>query len=214
MQDFSDPPKSDPPKKKAAKTPPRKAARGDGSAPRVREVTPRYLENAALYYLERFATSAANLRAVLMRKVAKSAYHHGTDTKEGEVWIDALIARFCASGLLDDRAYSEARVASLRRQGNSARTIRGKLLQKGVDVEIIEEALENHGAEDDRSVRDEEADAAMRLARRRRLGPFAPAARRAARRDKDMAALARAGFSYDIARRIIDAAPEDPEAEA
>ncbi|TCS64974.1 regulatory protein RecX [Varunaivibrio sulfuroxidans] len=190
----------------------KKSAVKNTAASRVREVTPRYLENAALYYLERFASSAANLRAVLMRKVVKSAYHHGADPKEGETWVDALIARFVASGLLDDRAYAEARVASLRRQGNSARAIRAKLLQKGVDGELIEEALKKHGAGEELSAQDEEFEAALRFARRRRLGSFAPAATRAVRRDKDMAALARAGFSYDTARRIIDAVPEDPEA--
>jgi regulatory protein len=54
--------------------------------------------------------------------------------------------------------------------------------------------------------------AAVNLARRRRLGPYRPLAARAEMREKDLAALARAGFSYDIARRVVDAATaEDPE---
>jgi len=42
-------------------------------------------------------------------------------------------------------------------------------------------------------------------ARRRRLGPYRMPEVRAERRDKDLAALARAGFDYDTARRVIEA---------
>ena len=48
--------------------------------------------------------------------------------------------------------------------------------------------------------------AAARLAQRKRLGPFRPKEARADLRQRDMAALARAGFSYDVARQIVDAA--------
>lgn len=206
MSDFSDPSKDTPVPSGGSRrcAGARKTSTADGG--RVRKVTERYLENAALYYLERFATSAANLRAVLMRKVLKSARYHGTDPTQGEAWVDALIARFCASGLLDDRAYGAARVATLRRRGNSARAIRAKLMQKGVDGAIIEAALDSHGRDEGARPEEEELAAAVRLARRRRLGPFAPADVRAARRDRDLAALARAGFSYDVAHRVIDAA--------
>ena len=48
-----------------------------------RKVTPKYLDNAALYYLSRYATSAENLRRVMMRKIHRSANHHGTDVEDG-----------------------------------------------------------------------------------------------------------------------------------
>jgi regulatory protein len=62
-------------------------------------------------------------------------------------------------------------------------------------------------------VRDDDGDvdftAAVALARRRRLGPFSTRADRHERREKDMAALARAGFGYDIALKVIDAETPD-----
>ena len=45
--------------------------------------------------------------------------------------------------------------------------------------------------------------AAHALARRRKLGPYRPG-ERSAYREKDLAALARAGFSFGIAREVID----------
>jgi regulatory protein len=40
--------------------------------------------------------------------------------------------------------------------------------------------------------------------RRRRLGPYRPQEERAARRQRDLGALARAGFSFDVARRALE----------
>lgn len=167
-----------------------------------RKATAKYLDNAALYYLSRFATSAENLRRVMMRKVMRSAQHHGTDPDEGRALIEDLIGRFLGSGLLDDRAYAKTRAAGLHRRGNSARVIRGKLKQTGVDDDAITAALDARG-EDNEDGEDPELTAAVTLAKRRRLGPFAIKPPEDDTREKHLAALARAGFSYDVARRVI-----------
>ena len=73
-----------------------------------RKVTQQSLHNAALHYLERYASSADNLRRVLMRRVRRSALVHDTDPEEGARLIDELVTRFEAAGLLDDRAYAAA----------------------------------------------------------------------------------------------------------
>ena len=162
-----------------------------------RKATPKYLENAALYYLSRYSTSTENLRRVMMRKVMRSAKHHGTDVEDGAALIEAMIGRFLGSGLLDDWAYARTRADSLHRRGNSARVIRGKLKQKGVDDNVIAAALDARGE-------DTELTAAVTLAKRRRLGPFAVKPPNSEQREKHLAALARAGFSYDVAQRVIE----------
>ena len=167
-----------------------------------RKATPKYLENAALYYLSRYATSAENLRRVMMLKVMRSAQHHGTDPEDGAALIEAMIGRFLGSGLLDDWAYARTRADSLHRRGNSARVIRGKLKQKGVGDDVITAALDARG-EDTDDGEDPELTAAVTLAKRRRLGPFANKPPNDEQREKHLAALARAGFSYDVARRVI-----------
>ena len=178
-----------------------------------RPATPERLEKAAYHHLERYATSAENLRRVLMRRVERSARLHGTDRDEGARAVDALIARFVRAGLLDDRAYAETRVATLHRQGKSARAIRQTLAAKGVDADTIDAALatrEEHLTEGG----DAELAAAVHYARRRRLGPWRRQDR-AANRERDLAALGRQGFAYDTARRVVAAeTPEDLEEEA
>ncbi len=172
---------------------------------RPRKISPKSLEAAALHYLERFASSAENLRRVLTRRVTKSARVHDIDQEEAAGWIDDIVARFARSGLLDDRTYAESLAHSLSRRGVATRGIRGRLMQKGVASDDIDHAL----AALSEKTGDADLTAALALIRRRRLGPHRAPDARAAFRDKDLAALARAGFSYDLARRVIEV--DDPE---
>jgi regulatory protein len=160
-----------------------------------RKVSAAYLERAALAYLERYASSTENLRRVLRRKIENRCRLRGEDAGEFLPLIDEVIAKSLRMGLVDDARYTEARVATLRRRGGSARAIQAKLAAKGVDRSTIAAALEGEDG-DERS-------AAHALARRRKLGPYRSGERSLAR-DKDMAALARAGFSFGIARDVID----------
>ncbi len=160
-----------------------------------RKVSPAYLQRAAMAYLERYSSSAENLRRVLRRKVDKRCRLRGEDPAEFHELIDEVVAKSLRIGLIDDSRYAEARVATLRRRGGSARAIQAKLSAKGIDRTTIAAALE--GEEGD------EEQAARAFARRRKLGPFRPG-ERAPYRDKDLAAMARAGFRFDVARQVIE----------
>ncbi|HLJ21265.1 MAG TPA: RecX family transcriptional regulator [Stellaceae bacterium] len=166
-------------------------------------ITDSALEKSALFYLERYAASSGQLRRVLLRRV-KRAEMLGVEPAEAAAareHIAALIARFVASGLLDDRRFAEAQAQSLQRRGTSRRRIRQRLAGKGVDREFVDDALETMEPEGETS----ELAAACVLARRRRLGPYRTQGTRREFRQKDLATLARAGFSLDVARRVLAA---------
>lgn len=181
------------------------AAKESGTPPKrrrgPRKVTEKRLNNVALAYLARYAATTQSLRQVLMRRVAASARVHGTDADEGAAWVEALIAKFQGLGYLDDRAFAENRARSLLARGTAPRAVAMKLREKGVAAVDIDAALA--AARED--MPDIDLAAAAALARRRRLGPYRSGDARAERRDKDLAALARAGFGYDIARRVVEA---------
>jgi regulatory protein len=171
-------------------------------------ITESVLEKSALYYLERYTASSAQLRQVLRRRI-KRAEMLGVERPEADAarrHIEALVARLLAAGILDDRRFAETQAQSLQRRGSSRARIRQRLAAKGVDRALVSEALETIEPEGETG----ELAAACTLARRRRLGPYRAAAARAAFRQKDLAALARAGFSPAIARRVL--AARDPEA--
>jgi len=166
-----------------------------------KKATAKHLENVALWYLQRFAASADSLRRVLLRRVDKSARAHDTDREEGAALVADIVARFRASGLLDDRIYAEGRARSLHRRGVSIRGIGARLRAKGVgagDIEAALAALQDEAAEPDLA-------AAIAYVRRRRIGPYRRGGDREAMRERDLAALARQGFDYDTARRVIEA---------
>lgn len=170
-----------------------------------KKATARHLENVALWYLQRFAASAESLRRVLLRRVERSARAHGTDPGEGAALVEDIVARFRASGLIDDRVYAEGRARSLHRRGVSTRGIAARLRAKGVNAADIDAALAALG---DGALEPDLA-AAIAYARRRRIGPYRPPADREAMRARDLAALARQGFGYEVARRVVEAGDVD-----
>ncbi len=162
-----------------------------------------YLERAALAYLERYSSSADNLRRVLKRKLIRRLIRRGAEdaaaTAEAHApRIETVVTTLQTRGLVDDAAYAEAKARAERRQGRSARAIAARLRAKGVSEQTVAAALRAS----DEGTADAEFAAALRLARKRRIGPFGPA-QEPKEHDKQLARLARAGFSLDICRQVL-----------
>lgn len=153
-----------------------------------------------MHYLERYSAPAAQLRRVLARKIASSCRHHGEEPAIHAAALDDVVARCISSGLVDDRRFAEARAATLRRRGRSTRAVAATLAAKGVGRELAERAS--------RTGEEEELAAARKAAKRKRLGPWSRGDR-AASRQKDLAAMARAGFTIAVARAVIDGREEE-----
>ena len=160
------------------------------------------LERLALRYVERFATTQARLRQYLDRKIRARGF-------SGEAPDTAAIAqRFADAGYVDDRSFGEARAAAMARRGLGARRVVGALRHAGVggdDADAIAPAIESRAI-----------DAALTYARRRRIGPFANepnALQDRAFREKQLAAMIRAGHDFALSRRIV-AMTTDEEVEA
>jgi len=153
------------------------------------------LEQLALAYVARFATSGGRLAAYLARKLGQRGW-----SGEGvpEAACQALVARFVAAGYVDDAAFARSRSAGLLRRGYGSRRIDQVLRSAGLD----DEARAAAGSDEAAGRR-----AALRLAAKRGFGPFGPGpGPDRARRDKQIAAMLRAGHPLDSARELIDAA--------
>ena len=167
---------------------------------RPRKMSAQRLHAIALAYLDRYEASEASFRAMLERRVFKSAKAHDEDPDRFADMIEAEVEKAISAGLIDNRRFAENQVYRQRSRGASSRAIAARLKGKGIDADLIDHALES----DDRS---DEA-AAWRYAQRRRLGPFRTHDREA-RRERDMAALCRAGFSFSLAAQIVDGDPDE-----
>ncbi|WP_343560714.1 regulatory protein RecX [Kiloniella sp. b19] len=203
---------------------PDRATRADRKPARKvpRKATSRYLNNAARFYLERYATSVAGFRAYLLRKVDASAREHGTSPEEGREEIERLVELFTNMRALDDQRFAEQRAGSLHRKGKAKRAIAQDLKTKGISEPLIQKALES--LQDGDEAIDPDFQAAVRYARKKGFGPFAALKIRSLRsaeletdeqetkkiRQRSLAAFARQGFSLSLAERILNS--EDPHA--
>lgn len=171
-----------------------------------RELSPAALEEAALRHLRRYAASVEQLRRVLGRRIDRTVRAHGQDPAEAHAWLEALLERLVRNRLLDDRAFAETKAHALRAAGRSAQVIGQKLRGWGVDEAVVERELARVEAGLP------EREAARIWARKRRLGPYRQdPVERQARRQRDLAALARAGFSEEVALEIVDGTRDSAE---
>ncbi len=164
----------------------------------LRKITKQRLKNIGLYYLKRFESSVANLRQVLQRRVDSYAYQNKDfDRHEAAEWIEELLSDFQRFGYLDDRRYGEIKIKNYVAAGKSPRYIMGKLREKGVDENIASELMSQQEYNP--------FDAALKLARKKHIGPYSPSETiRKERRSKDMAVLSRAGFDYDVVMQVLN----------
>ena len=169
-------------------------------------LTPANLRQSVLDYLNRFVASVRRLEQVMQRKIKASASAHGDDPAPLMAALPAIIASLAEQGILNDRQLAEAKTRSMIRRGGSRTKIRANLASKGIDAETTGLALDRMKLEFD----DPDLEAAVAYARRRRLGRFrTDPDSRAAQLQKDIAAMARAGFAPSLARRALLKPVED-----
>ena len=153
------------------------------------------LEELALSYIGRFATTRSKLRLYLNRKLRERGWEGGQSPD-----VEGLAERYARAGLIDDSAFALAKAQSFARRGYGHRRLSANLAAAGVEEDDRVEA--NAHAER------EAAAAALRFAERKRIGPFATEwneDRKA--REKAVAAMVRAGHSLNLALAIVKLAP-------
>jgi regulatory protein len=151
------------------------------------------LRELALRYVGKYATTRAKLRAYLSRKIRERGW-------EGEPPdLERLADRFAELGLIDDSAYALAKARSLGARGYGKRRLTDQLRHAGVDETDQAKAA----AHADQAA----VEAALMLARRRRIGPFASQAPDPRLQEKWIAAMVRAGHGFSLARTICRMTP-------
>ena len=154
------------------------------------------LNELALRYVGRFATTRAKLRTYLARKVRERGWDGPRDPD-----FAAIAERFAHQGYGDDSA-------ELQKSNGGVPTVRGYGKRRVI------EALKAAGVEEEESAaaRDHAdagaVSAALRFARRRKVGPFADSTPRDPReRQKSLSAMVRAGHAFELARAILAMPP-------
>jgi len=152
------------------------------------------LRDLALRYVGKYATTRARLRQYLARKLRERGWEGAASPD-----LEGLADRFAELGLIDDAAYALAKSRSLSARGYGKRRLAEQLRHAGV------EEIDGAGAT---ALAEEGAvAAALRLARRRRIGPFASQAADVQLRQKWIATMVRAGHEFALAKAICSLKP-------
>lgn len=152
------------------------------------------LDELALAYVARFATSAARLEAYLRRKLRERGW-----AGQGEPPLAALVERMVRAGYIDDAVYARAKASGLLRRGYGQRRVDQALGAAGIAEDL---------RHDLRAPLADQRRAALALARKRGFGPFGRERPDRARAEKQLAAMLRAGHPLDSARELVNAASE------
>ena len=152
------------------------------------------LHELALFYVGKFATTRAKLATYLNRKVRERGWEADKPPE-----IERLVERLANSGLVDDALYALSKSRSLSERGYGAARVRQTLRVAGIS--------EEDGAAARELAAEEAASAALKFARRKRIGPYAEKALDRPARQKALAAMVRAGHGFELARTLIDAEP-------
>ncbi|MGL6042434.1 MAG: regulatory protein RecX [Sandaracinobacteroides sp.] len=163
---------------------------------------PATLDAIAVRYVERFQTTRARLLRLLGQKLRQRGWKEGLPSPD----LGAVADRMVALGYVNDATFAEARARGLQRRGMGAGRVRQSLSAYGVGSEDSADALQAL----------EPVQTAIDFARRKRLGPFGPPVTDPKLRNRQMAAMARAGHPHRLASAILRARTEDelPEPEA
>lgn len=182
-------------------------ARKKGSGPRKsRPLDETTLRDLALSYAARFATTGAKLESYLARKIRERGIAEDENGRRIDLDVGALIDRLIELGYVDDSAYARARSRDLTARGYGKRRVEQALWAAGVDEDVRGENAPSRAVG---------RRAAILLAKKRRFGLFgtkladdlAPDLKRAAK-EKQVAAMLRAGHDFADVRFILDASEE------
>jgi regulatory protein len=149
------------------------------------------LRAIAIRYVERFQTSRARLLRLLRQKIRQRGWQEGAAPPDPEGIADRMVEL----GYVNDAAFAGARTRGLVQRGMGAGRVKATLAAYGVDGDVVAEAL----------LEVDGWTAAVDFARRKRLGPFGERKDDPKARMKQLAAMARAGHAYDVAKRVVDA---------
>ena len=152
------------------------------------------IQAKAIWYLERYATSSTNLKKYLKRKVQNTYMSIGS-----EEIIESIIIELNEQKILNDKFFAEGRLKTLINKGWSLKKSEYKLKELGISQPIIKECVDELGS----NKQELDLIAAAKLTKKRSIGVFRRSELDDKNKNREYGIMARAGFSYDICKRLL-----------
>ena len=168
------------------------------------EVTVEEMRNFSFAYIEKYAPSKQQLKTYLLKKYLKAS-NHNVKKQDISNLIDVVLVDLEKSKFISDKFYSESKSRSLIQRGSSINKIRSYLFSKGINDNYIKETIDK--IKEDNS--DQDFFSAIKLCKKKRIGPARAEDNRTLFYKKDISLLARNGFDFETSKRIMDLNKED-----
>ena len=168
------------------------------------EVTVEEMRNFAFSYVEKYAPSKQQLKTYLLKKYLKSSV---PNIKRQDIanLIDIVLSDLEKNKFINDKFYSDSKAKSMIQRGNSINKIRNYLIAKGIKDEFIKETVSK--------IRDENSDqdffSAIKICKKKRIGPARTNDNRPLFYKKDISLLARNGFDFETSKKVMDIEKDD-----
>ena len=163
------------------------------------QVTVDEMRNFAFAYIEKYAPSKQQLKTYLLKKYMKLS---ASDVRKNDVnrLIDLVLSDLEKNKFINDKFYSESKAKSMVQRGNSINKIRNYLIGKGIQDNFIKETVEK--IKDDNS--DQDFFSAIKVCKKKRIGPARTEDNRSLFYKKDISLLARNGFDFETSKKVMD----------
>tara|TARA_A100001015_G_scaffold280126_1_gene341999 strand:- start:2622 stop:3182 length:561 start_codon:yes stop_codon:yes gene_type:complete len=157
------------------------------------------LRDLAYSYLEKYSPSKQQLKIYLLKKYLKK-FSKSKEKKDISQIIDKIVSNLESNKFLNDELFSDSKARSMLRRGYSLNKINQSLRNKGVDQKNILSSLSKIKKDNI----EPDFVSALKLCKKRRIGAIRPISNREIFYKKDMGILARAGFSFEISKKILE----------
>ena len=162
------------------------------------------IRNLAYSYLEKYNPSKQQLRTYLFKKLINKRQKINSK-KEIFHLIDSVISSLVDQKLVSDEYYSDSKSKAFLRKGYSLNKIRYSLIKKGIDEKYIKASISK--------IKENESDpdffSAIKICKKKRIGPSRTEDNRALFYKKDISLLARNGFNFETSKRVMDLKKDD-----
>ena len=167
-------------------------------------VTVDEMRNFAFAYIEKYAPSKQQLKTYLLKKYLKISVPNVAKQDVTNL-IDIVLLDLEKSKFINDKFYSESKAKSMIQRGSSINKIRSYLIGKGINDGFIKETVNKINDENS----DQDFFSAIKLCKKKRIGPARIEDNRALFYKKDISLLARNGFDFETSKKIMDIEKED-----
>jgi len=168
------------------------------------QVTVDEMRNFALAYVEKYAPSKQQLKTYLLKKYLKTSV---SNVKKRDVMslIDIVLSDLEKSKFINDKFYSESKAKSMIQRGNSINKIRNYLINKGINNEFIKDTVNKITDENS----EQDFFSAIKLCKKKRIGPARIEDNRSLFYKKDISLLARNGFDFETSKKVMEIKKDD-----